>query len=193
MRPSPSSLPPSERRYASPPRIGSDLHVHTSHSHGLASTEDMYLAARGKGLAVVGFSEHSPRPEGYSYPSDYQERLNAGFADYVREVGRMALRGKEEGATVLLGLEADYIPGREAFVDKLRRGHPFDYLIGGLHFQGTWGFDYSANDWSPLSRERKFAVYSRYYDDLAAMCRSGLFHIAAHPDLVKIFSIDTFN
>jgi histidinol-phosphatase (PHP family) len=173
--------------------ISVDLHIHTSHSHGLASTEDMYLAARDKGLVGVGFSDHSPRPGGYSYPSDYQERLKAGFADYVREVGRMARRGEKEGVTVLLGLEVDYLPGREEFADKLRRSHPFDYLIGGLHFQGTWGFDYSANDWSRLSREQKFSVYARYYDDLAAMCRSGLFHIAAHPDLVKIFSIDSFN
>ena len=152
----------------------------------------MYLAARDRGLAVVGFSEHSPRPAGYAYPSDYQDRLKAGFADYIREVGQMALRGKGEGVSVLLGLEMDYLPGQEDYADKLRRGHTFDYLIGGLHFQGTWGFDYSANDWAPLSRERRFAVYARYYEDLSAMCRTCFFHIAAHPDLVKLFSIDSF-
>jgi len=170
-----------------------DLHAHTHHSHGQASTEAMYLAAKDKGLKIFGFSEHSPRPAGYLYPRDYQEKLTSQFDQYVDEVRAMAARGKEEGLTVLLGLEADYIRGQEAYTASLCRRHPFDYILGGLHFQGTWGFDSSADDWASLSREERFAVYARYYDDLAAMCATGLFHIAAHPDLIKLFSVDDFN
>ena len=170
-----------------------DLHTHTHHSHGQASTEAMYLAAKDKGLKIVGFSEHSPRPEGYTYPTDYQEKLNGRFDQYVDEVRAVAARGKEEGVTVLLGLEADYIRGKETFAADLCRRRPFDYIIGGLHFQDSWGFDCTADDWTPLSQEERFAIYARYYDDLASMCATGLFHIAAHPDLIKIFSVDDFN
>lgn len=184
---------PSGRAEKSPLPISADLHAHTHHSHGQASTEAMYLAARDKGLSLFGFSEHSPRPEGYTYPVDYQEKLNSRFDQYVREVEEMKQRGQAEGLTVLLGLEIDYIPGQEAYARALRNSRPFDYIIGGLHFQGTWGFDFTADDWAGLSREKRFAAYARYYDDLASMCRTDLFHIAAHPDLIKLFTLDSFN
>lgn len=177
----------------SPPSIIADVHSHTVHSHGQGTVEQMYLAARERGLGVYGFSEHSPRPEGYVYPTDYQARLSAGFSRYIEEVRAIAARGAAEGMSVLLGLEVDYIPGREAYAKALCEAHDYDYVIGGLHFQGTWGFDYSPDEWAPLPREARFAAYARYYADLAAMCRTGLFHIAAHPDLIKLFSASDFH
>ncbi len=174
------------------PPVAVDLHIHTSHSHGAAGTADMFEAACAAGLEVVGFSEHSPRPAGFVYPNDYQEKLRADFAGYIREVREAATLGKERGVMVLLGLEADYIAGREEYVQALCRDYPYDYVIGGLHFQGTWGFDADAADWDRLSEDERFAAYERYYEDLGRMCRTGLFNIAAHPDLIKIFSRESF-
>lgn len=187
--------PQTEKRPDTAPNlpIKADVHAHTRHSHGQASAEAMFLAAQGKGLEIFGFSEHSPRPDGYTYPSDYQDKLNREFDQYVKEVRELSKRGAEEGINVLLGLEADFIPGQEAFAQKLCSSHPFDYVIGGLHFQGTWGFDFTADDWAVLDQEQRFAAYARYYKDLAAMCATGLFHIAAHPDLIKMFTLDSFN
>lgn len=179
--------------FACPHAITADIHMHTRHSHGQASTEEMYRSARARGLGVIGFSEHSPRPSGYGYPSDYQEKLADGFPRYVEEVRELARMAAPEGVKVLLGIELDYIPGRESYAGELCAAHDFDYVIGGLHFQGSWGFDFSADDWAPLSKDERFAVYARYYKDLAAMCRSGLFHIAAHPDLIKLFTVDSFH
>jgi histidinol-phosphatase (PHP family) len=169
-----------------------DLHLHTRYSHGTADVETMYLAARSKGLAIIGFSEHSPRPDGFSYPSDYREKLVRGLPDYLRDVRETARRAAARGVEVLSGIEADYIRGREAWTRDFLRGRDFAYVIGGLHFQGAWGFDADPADWARLSRPERFNAYARYYDDMAAMCESGLFHIAAHPDLIKIFSIEDF-
>ncbi|MDR1686757.1 MAG: histidinol-phosphatase [Desulfovibrio sp.] len=166
--------------------------MHTSCSHGTADVESMYLSARSKGLAVIGFSEHSPRPDGFVYPSDYREKLVRGLPDYLREVREIARRGAARGIEVLSGIEADYLRGYEAYTRDFLCGRDFDYVIGGLHFQGTWGFDADRADWDRLSRRERFGAYARYYDDLTAMCESGLFHIAAHPDLIKIFSIEDF-
>jgi histidinol-phosphatase (PHP family) len=152
----------------------------------------MFRAAAKKGLKIIGFSEHSPRPAGFAYPTDYQEQLKAGFPNYVREVREMAHVGSRKGVTVILGLEVDYIPGQEDFADSLRKAYPFDYIIGGLHFQRAWGFDFTAADWEALRLDEKYDAYARYYFDLAAMCRTGMFHIAAHPDLIKVFSIKTY-
>lgn len=172
--------------------IRADVHMHTSHSHGQASTQDMYEAAVKAGLTIIGFSEHSPRPAGYAYVADYQEKLRAGFPQYVAEVQALCERGKEQGVTVLLGLEVDYIAGQEEFAAALCREYPYDYIIGGLHFQGTWGFDGPGGEWAGLNRAARYNIYARYYQDLARMCGTGLFHIAAHPDLVKIHSVAEF-
>ena len=182
-----------EMPLVSPSPIAADIHMHTRHSHGQASTGEMYRAARARGLGIIGFSEHSPRPSGYGYPSDYQEQLVDGFPRYVDEVRELARAAAPEGVKVLLGMELDYIPGRESYAKDLCAAHDFDYIIGGLHFQGSWGFDFTADDWAPLSTDERFAIYARYYKDLAAMCESGLFHIAAHPDLIKLFTVESFH
>ena len=131
----------------------------TSYSHGQAGTLEMFEAARRAGLSVFGFTEHSPRPPEFRYPRDYQEALTRRLPDYVAEVLALKDRGRERGMTVLLGLELDYFPGRESFAEEVIRAYPFDYIIGGLHFQGTWGFDFTPDDWAPLGRQERFAVY----------------------------------
>jgi histidinol-phosphatase (PHP family) len=152
----------------------------------------MFEAACRAGLSIFGFTEHSPRPPEFRYPRDYQEALTRHLPDYAAEVLALKALGRQRGITILLGLELDYFPGREGFAEEVIRAYPFDYIIGGLHFQGTWGFDFTPEDWTDLGRQERFAIYERYYRDLASMCRSGLFCIAAHPDIVKIFSPDTF-
>ena len=188
--------------------IIADLHTHTTYSHGQADARSMLEAARKAGLRIFGFSEHSPRPPEYTYPEDYQEKLLRHFPDYVAEVLSLteeeADRGTEQeqaaepgsmtpGLRILFGIEVDYIPAREDFSRDFIAAYPFDYCIGGLHFQDDWGFDFSAAEWAPLDQKTRFAIYARYYRDLESLCRSGMFHIAAHPDLIKIFSKDSFD
>lgn len=83
--------------------IVADVHNHTNASHGKASVGEMYAAAKDRGLAVYGFSEHSPRPEAYSYPVEYREHLRQNFVRYASEV--MQLRALSGSPKVLLGME----------------------------------------------------------------------------------------
>ena len=177
----------------SPRPVTADVHIHTNHSHGTASTLSMYEAAREKGLTTVGFSEHSPRPAGYVYANDYQQQLVAAFPQYVEEVKILKARGKGEGVAVLFGIELDYISARTDHAVRLCEEYPYDYIIGGLHFQGTWGFDSSQEEWDGLSEARCHEIYDTYYEDLAKMCATGLFNVAAHPDLIKVFSRERFD
>ena len=66
--------------------IRADLHSHTKYSHGADEPEEMFAAANARGLEILGFSEHSPRPQGYDYTHEYREKLAAGFAEYVSRV-----------------------------------------------------------------------------------------------------------
>ena len=172
--------------------IRADLHTHTNHSHARDSVRQMFEAGREKGLLVQGFSEPSPRPEGYVYPSEYRDHLAATFNDYLSEVTALKKEQEPLGVTVLLGLEVDWLEEEEPFIRRMVEAHSYDYLIAGIHFLGRWGFDASACDWEKLGREERFHLYERYYRTMKVMAESRLFNIVAHPDLIKIFSVDDF-
>lgn len=170
--------------------VRADIHTHTQFSHAMNSVEEMYNMAKEKGLEIYGFSEHSPRPAGYSYPNDYQAKLVASFPTYIKEV--QALCRNSSSPKVLLGLEIDYIPAEQDFMKKAIAAADYDYIIGGLHFQDSWGFDSSLKDWEAKSLPERFAIYARYYEDIYKMSKSGLVDIVAHPDLIKIFTRESF-
>ena len=167
-----------------------DLHTHTFASHAKDSVAAMYAAALSRGLKVYGFSEHSPRPFGYDYPVEYRDRLKAAFPAYVQQV--QALKDNTDGVQVLLGMEVDWIAREEEFVRTCIGEYPFEYLLGSVHFLDTWGFDASPQDWNILDEKARSASYHKYFLSLQAMARTNLFDIAAHPDLIKIFSVDSF-
>ena len=173
-------------------RIPFDYHSHTAHSHAKDTVPAMAAAAFDKGLEIFGFSEHSPRPAAYRYPDDYGPRLEAGFPAYVAEV--RAEKERYAGRMdILFGLEMDYFPEEEAFVRASVAAYPYEYCIGSVHFQGLWGFDHAAADWAPLSDGACADIFSRYYRDQKQMAETGLFQIAGHPDLVKLYRKATFD
>lgn len=175
--------------------IAIDLHTHTNASHGEHSVAEMRAAANRRGIRIQGFSEHSPRPQGYVYPSDYGPHLLAAFPHYAEEV--LAARAGTDDPRTLFGMELDWIPAEPAFMEQAADAYPFDYIIGGIHFLDHWGFDASAADWEKLTPDEREAFYSRYFDELRALATTRhkgkrLTDIAAHPDIIKLFSINDF-
>ena len=166
-----------------------DLHNHTRASHARNSVAEMVASAKGRGLTVYGFSEHSPRPLAYSYPKEYRDHLQASFGGYVEDV--LSFKRNDPELRVLLGMELDWFPADRGFMERAVAAYPFDYVIGGIHFLGTWGFDFTAEDWKggPEFCEEQYVAYFRTLRELAL---SGLVKIAAHPDIIKLFSIETF-
>ncbi len=166
-----------------------DLHTHTSYGHGSDSVLEMYLAGQNKGLTIHGFSEHSPRPLGYNYTNEYREHLEKNFANYVFEVQELT---KNKNSEILFALELDWLENELVFMQDCAFAHDYDYLIGGLHFLGKWGFDDQESHWK-IAESEKFEFYTAYYNTMIKMANSKLFHILAHPDLIKIFSINSFH
>ena len=167
-----------------------DLHTHTSYSHGADAPSAMFAAAQAKGIKLYGFSEHSPRPLGFDYPNEYREHLAAHLDTYARDVKRLQQQFPQQ---VLFGMEMDWLEGQLEFTRRTITAYDYDYLIGSVHFLGTWGFDASAADWAELSQEQCDRFYEHFFIAEIAMAHSGLFHIAAHPDLIKIFSVQRFH
>jgi histidinol-phosphatase (PHP family) len=84
---------------------------------------------------------------------------------------------------VKLGIEVDYVPGREEETAALLAPYPWDYVLGSIHFIGDAGIDGEPTLIDEVGVEE---AWRRYYETLAAAASSGLFDSLAHPDLVRM-------
>ena len=81
---------------------------------------------------------------------------------------------------VRLGMESDYLPGMESWLDDLHRRAEFSYILGSVHPQTT-------NTRRCTSRARRVWNTKRAIsNNLANAAESGLFDCLSHPDIVKI-------
>ena len=88
--------------------------------------------------------------------------------------------------TVRLGLECDFIPGFEPWIEKLAALAPWDYLIGSVHYLPEgWEVDHPKY----LGRHAGAAeeIWVNYWRRFEQCIRSRLFDFVAHPDLPKKF------
>jgi histidinol-phosphatase (PHP family) len=163
-----------------------DLHAHTPRcGHASGSPSEYVAAARAAGVDVLAFTDHLPLPE--DYPGAYAMPA-CELADYVADI--QALREQAAAAgdiELLLGIEADFIPGREGDTAAALAQHSWDVVLGSVHFQGGWAFD-DPDETDGYAQRRIDDVWTRYFADLALAARSGLFDVITHPDLVKKFN-----
>ena len=135
-----------------------------------------------RGVTELGVSEHVHR---FTAALDVWQhpfwRANA-VDDLDRYVGFV-----RDETDLKLGIEADYIKGREDRMANLLDSHEWDYVIGSVHFVDDYAID--IDDETDIWRHETTAerVWRRYFEALAASALCGLFDIIAHPDLVKIW------
>ena len=99
------------------------------------------------------------------------------FDDYVAMVARAraAFAGRVD---VRLGLESDYYPGVEPWLEQLHARVPLHHVLGSVHYQ--------MRDYRALFYRGDLAAYQAvYYEHLALSAESRLFDTLAHPDLIK--------
>ena len=101
-----------------------DLHVHSNHSDGMNSVEEMVNAAKARGLKYVGITDHS-KSEYVAHGMDDAKFMK--HIDYIE-----ALSEKFDGISVLVGAEVDILKdGRLDLGDKVL--DRLDYAIGSVH------------------------------------------------------------
>jgi histidinol-phosphatase (PHP family) len=165
-----------------------DYHVHLRPDDA-GTPADRYLTAENaeryretateRGIAELGVSEHVYRftaaldvwqhPLWVESAHDDIDR----YCDFVRD--QTDLR---------LGIEADFIPGREERMRSLLEQRDWDYVIGSIHFVAEGALDYERFDvWN--SARSADHVWKTYFTWLGEAAASGMFDILAHPDLVK--------
>jgi histidinol-phosphatase (PHP family) len=165
-----------------------DYHMHLRNEaeeidHTVGAVERFCEVAADRGLDEIGFSEHVYyfRQTRSLWSVPYQtERCVYDLDEYCEAV----VEAKRRGLPVKLGLEVDYVPGREEETRELLAPYPWDYLIGSVHFIDGHGIDGPPPLVETAGPEE---TWRRYESTLAAGAASGLFDTLAHPDLVKMF------
>jgi histidinol-phosphatase (PHP family) len=160
-----------------------DYHMHTPLCRH-ATGEPVALAAQAVklGFVEIGFSDHNPMPR-----DDFDDwRMRATELDLYVEKVQQARREYPQLA-IKLALEVDYIPGYEGWVRDLAARHPWDYLIGSVHYVSpSWAID-NPKQLSEWKNREPFEVWTAYFDRLTMAAESGLFDIIGHADLCKKF------
>jgi histidinol-phosphatase (PHP family) len=167
-----------------------DYHVHLRPDEP-GTTAELYFtdenaaryrtAADAAGIAELGIAEHIHRfadaLEIWRHPF-WLEEATDDLGSYCRYL---------EGTGLRVGIEADWIRGAEERIEGVLGSHDFDYVIGSVHFVGEASVDQDRWDVWDAHGGNPDRVWERYFDELAAAARSGLFDVMAHPDLVKVW------
>ncbi|MBS1871290.1 MAG: histidinol-phosphatase [Actinobacteria bacterium] len=149
-----------------------------------ANVERYRAAADERGIAELGCSEHVYRfrqaLDVWQHPF-WRENAADDLDEYVDFARAQGLK---------VGVEADFVPGREDRMAALLDGREWDYVIGSVHFVGDEAVDHPDWDiWATRSADPE-KVWKRYFEWLGEAARSGLFDVLAHPDLVKVWGSD---
>jgi histidinol-phosphatase (PHP family) len=160
-----------------------DLHMHTPLCrHATGEPVEYAKQALKIGLTEIGFADHSPMRQ-----DDFDNwRMRFDQLDqYVASV-RKAQKDFPQ-LTIRLALEVDYLPGQEDWIRELASLHPWDYLIGSVHYvSDSWAID-DPQKLSTWNHRDAWEVWSVYFDRLTMAASTGFFEIIGHADLPKKF------
>ena len=146
-----------------------------------ANAERYRESAEARGIAELGVAEHIYRftaaLEIWQHPL-WREFAHDDIDDYCGFV--------REETDLKLGIEMDFIPGREDRIANVLDAREWDYVVGSVHFLRDHSIDteeYSV--WG--AGESPERIWRRYFETIAESARSGLYDIISHPDLVKVW------
>src|SRR5438552_5939728 len=150
-----------------------------------ANAERYRAVASERGIAELGVAEHVHR---FTAALDVWRhpfwRENA-----VDDIDAYCAFVREE-TDLRLGIEADFVPGREDRMASLLEARDWDYVVGSVHFVRDGAVD-TSGDWDVWEGGRDpEAVWRRYFETLGEAAGSGLFDVLAHPDLVKVWGAE---
>jgi histidinol-phosphatase (PHP family) len=135
------------------------------------------------GMTHFGVSDHGPaywKPYDHAYPG-IQMALS-WLPEYVREAEEVRARF-DSRIVVSVGLEADFIEGQESELRALLDAHPFDYVLGSVHYcRGRSIFDKTR--WQT---ENPYETYTAYYELLIQAAQSGMFDVLSHLTAIESY------
>lgn len=156
---------------------------HTHHElcrHATGRTIDYARSAEAAGIAEFAATDHCPTDVGFGR----EHRMNLDeFARYRNDVE--VARREVPGVRILFGIEADFYPGCEPFLIDFMKRHPFDIVLGSIHFRDYWSTDKKKRGLADGANSDE--VWREYYELIGQLADSGLYDVVTHMDLPKRF------
>jgi histidinol-phosphatase (PHP family) len=150
-----------------------------------ANAERYREIATERGIAELGVAEHI-----YRFTAALEIWQHPFWREYTHDDLDAYCGFVREETDLRLGIEMDFLPGREDRIANVLEAREWDFVVGSVHFlrdhsldteeYGIWG--------SGESPER---IWRRYFETVAESARSGLYDIIGHPDLVKVWGKGT--
>jgi len=124
--------------------------------------------AKSRGICQMGITEHDR----------YLDDIDLAAFQEARENYR--------DVELRLGIEVDFVPGREEQMDLFATALPYDYVIGSIHRVGGEEVDRADNQ-EVYEKWETYDLYEAYFKNVREAALSGRFEVLGHPDLIKIF------
>lgn len=162
----------------------SDYHIHTTFSDGNNTPEELVQAAIERGMAEIGFSDHS-----YTFFDESYCLQRDKIAEYKRETARLKEKYKSQ-IKILCGIEQDYYSAESA--------EDYDYAIGSVHYLKKDGKYYSIDDsrdcFLNLAKDLfdgdYYAFAEEYFKTVSGFADRKEIKIIGHFDLVSKYNGD---
>jgi len=153
-----------------------DLHVHSKRSnHGKGDISEFIDKAINLNYSVIGFNEHAP------YVFDYDNRLNLkGLDCYLTTLQRLK-KEYQADIDILIGLEVDFHPDNNTFINNLLKDLPLDFCSGAIHFFNSQNRRLTVWDHDLFYRSE---IIEKYFFLLEQAVKSNHFSFLAHPDII---------
>jgi histidinol-phosphatase (PHP family) len=170
-----------------------DYHVHLrpdedearpARYYTAANAERYRAAADERGIAELGVSEHIHR-----FTQSLEIWQHPWFRRWARDDVDEYCAFVRDETDLRLGIEADFVGGRENRIAAFLEAREWDFVVGSVHFVRDAAVDLEGDDWEHVwgRGESPDRVWQRYFATIAESARSGLYDIIAHPDLVKVW------
>ena len=176
-----------------------DYHMHFEYGdYNFDWVEGFFTAAKNRGLAEIGISEHShtfPEFEKLYYDDLILDNSEVGefqkvwlktnkfkhtlkdYFDFMNEL--------KKNHAVKIGMEVCNLQNQSA-VKKILDEWNFDYLIGSVHFLWGWGYD-SEKIKSEWTRHDLKNIYEQYTQEVEKLAASKIYDILGHPFNIRLF------
>ncbi len=174
-----------------------DYHIHIERGpYDVGWLKQFWAQAKSRGISELGITEHAHNFREFKpvYEHLLQKPANGDvtttwlhrhFQHSIEEYFELLETARQAGILLKAGLEADYFPHCENEIRSLLRRYNFDFVLGSVHFLGSWGFDWKAElGWPGRKLDD---VYLTYINLMKRMAQSDLFDVLAHLDVIKVF------
>lgn len=143
----------------------------------------MLHAAREAHLDELGISDHFA-----VMPTDLEQGWSLQQNEIGQYVDELQLRGGEAESPVMrIGIEIDFFPETIDRVKQILAQHPFDYIIGSVHYVDDFPVDACESYWTGLTPDQAHEKWQKYWVRVRQLAESGAADFVGHLDLPKKF------